>query len=264
MTVTEILLLLFVAGLLALFVWRDRAEYLEFRLYTDTADRQRSFRRWILISFVAFGVTALAGLALLGRFGALIEFPDEFADLAADIRSILGSSGLGAGFLAGAAGAIIAGVLLGVMFRKRQLQQEGAGEILLGDIEPLLSRNAAERRWATVLAINAGFSEELFFRLFLPLLIVEATGNAVLAFIVAAILFGIAHLYQGWVGMVATAGVGAVMTAIYLATGTIWAPVLVHATIDFSGLVFRPWLRERAALRSAGGEGGRRGPPPTR
>lgn len=252
MTAIEIILIVFVAAMLSAFTWRDRIEYLEFQLLTDTRDRQRSFRRWVVMSFLAFGVTSLIGLALLGRFEALLDFPPEFADLASEIRRVLGDTGLGAGFLAGAIGAIIAGIFIGVMIRKRQQRENGPREIYLGNIEPLLSRNADERRWATVLSINAGFSEELFFRLFLPLLFVEATGNAMVGFILAAIIFGLVHLYQGWVGVLATIGIGAVMTAVYLATGTIWAAVVVHAVIDFSGLVFRPWLRERAAMRGRG------------
>ncbi|MGD9739161.1 MAG: CPBP family intramembrane glutamic endopeptidase [Bauldia sp.] len=252
MSVIEVLLLLLVAGLLAFMSWRDRQEYIEFSLVTDTLERQRTVRRWILVSFLLFGVTSLVGLALLGRFNALLDFPAEFASLADDIRRLLAESGVGAGFLAGAVGAIIAGIFLGVVLRKRQQRENMPSELLLGDVDPLRARNAEERRWTTVLAINAGFSEELFFRLFLPLLVVEVTGNAIVAFILAALAFGMAHYYQGWVGVVATIGLGAVMTAIYLATGTIWAPVVVHALIDFSGLVFRPWLRERAGQRPTG------------
>lgn len=251
MTAINIVLLLFVVGLLAFVSWRDRQEYLEFVVLTDTEDRQRSVRRWVLANFILFGITSLAGVALLSRFAALLIFPPEFATLANDIRRLLGESGIGAGFLAGAAGAIIAGVFLGVVLRKRQQRENIPSELLLGDIDPLRARNADERRWTTILAINAGFSEELFFRLFVPLLIVELSGNAIMAFAVAALAFGLAHYYRGWVGVMATIGLGAVMTAIYLATGTIWAPVVVHALIDFSGLVFRPWLRERAAQRSS-------------
>lgn len=243
----ELGLLAAVTAMLLLFVWRDRYEYLEFQLLTRTADRQRSYRRWILISFFAFGVGALGGLVLLGRFDALIAFPAEFADLAADARRLLGETGLGAGFIAGAAGAIVAGVMIGVVLRKKQPGRVAGDPIMLGDIEPLLPRNPEERRWTTLLSLNAGFSEELFFRLFLPLLVVELTGNALLAFIIAAIVFGIAHLYQGGVGVIATIGVGAVMTIAYVASGTIWLAVVFHALIDLSGLVIRPWLRERAA-----------------
>lgn len=253
MTAIEIILAIIVVGMLVVTARRDRMAYLEFAVLTDTGERQRTVRRWIVASFLIFGISSLVGLALLGRFEALISFPAEFANLADDIRRLLGETGVGAGFLVGAAGAVIAGVFLGVVLRKRQQRENMPSELLLGDVDPLRARNAPERRWTTILAINAGFSEELFFRLFLPLLVVELSGNAILAFVVAALAFGLVHYYQGWVGVVATTGLGAVMTAIYLATGTIWAPVLVHAAIDFSGLVFRPWLRERAA---AGGDEG--------
>lgn len=92
------------------------------------------------------------------------------------------------------------------------------------------------------MSINAGLSEELFFRLALPLLLVLVIGNVWVAFGLAAIVFGLAHLYQGLVGVVATTAVGVLLTAFYLALGSIWIAVLVHAAIDLVGLVLRPLL----------------------
>ena len=112
----------------------------------------------------------------------------------------------------------------------------------LGDFSALLPRNRAELAHAAALSINAGLTEELFFRLTLPLLFVLVIGNVWVAFALAAIVFGLAHLYQGLVGVVATTAVGVLLTAFYLASGSIWIAVLVHAAIDLVGLVLRPLL----------------------
>ncbi len=119
---------------------------------------------------------------------------------------------------------------------------------MLGDIAPLLPRNGAESAHAAVLSLNAGLSEELFFRLLLPLLLVLTLHNSGVAFIVAAIVFGLVHLYQGWVGVLVTTAMGLMLTALYLATRSIWVVVGVHALFDLFGLVLRPALARRLSV----------------
>ena len=50
--------------------------------------------------------------------------------------------------------------------------------------------------------------------------------------LVAAVAFGLAHAYQGRVGIVTTGLLGGVMAALYLGTGSLLLPVLLHALID--------------------------------
>jgi uncharacterized protein len=83
-------------------------------------------------------------------------------------------------------------------------------------------------------------SEELFFRLFLPLAVAAATGSDLVGFTVATLLFGFAHRYQGWSGMLATGAAGALLAAIYLASGAIWVAAALHAILNLNGLVLRP------------------------
>jgi membrane protease YdiL (CAAX protease family) len=113
----------------------------------------------------------------------------------------------------------------------------------------LLPRNGAETLWTALMAVNAGVSEEVFFRLLLPLLLVLVFGSAVLAFAVAGIVFGLAHVYQGWVGVLATFVLGLVLAGLYLATGSLLAPIAVHVVIDLVGLVIRPTAARLAARR---------------
>jgi membrane protease YdiL (CAAX protease family) len=110
----------------------------------------------------------------------------------------------------------------------------------LGDIEPLMPRNGAETGWAALLSINAGLSEECFFRLLLPLLLTSLLHNPLLAFGIATVLFGLVHLYQGVAGVVMTTLVGVVMAGLYLWTGDLWVAIAVHAGLDLFGLVVRP------------------------
>lgn len=232
--------------LLAWFVRNDAAEYAAFKALTDTAARQREFRRWTLRSFLFFFVGAAALLALLGRIDALWRMPPEFAPLARAVAIRLSKEDHFVLFLiAGAFGGGLLGAAVGPLLKKRKAR----GPVVIGDIEPLMPRNAAERRWTALLAANAGPAEELYFRLLLPLVLTLATGQPLVAFIVAGIVFGLVHFYQGWVGIVGTMVVGALFAFLYLAAGTIWVPMILHSLMNLNSLWLRPWLASRAQGR---------------
>ena len=55
--------------------------------------------------------------------------------------------------------------------------------------------------------------------------------------VVAAVAFGLAHAYQGAVGILTTGLLGGVMAALYLQTGSLLLPVLLHAAIDLRFLL---------------------------
>jgi membrane protease YdiL (CAAX protease family) len=234
-------LLLASLGTLAWFVRGDIAEYAAFKTLTNTAARQARYRAWIVKSLLLFCGMTLVALLLLRRVDALAVFPAEFGALSHTLRSALPSeAAFGNGFFAGLLGAIAVGAVLGAVLSKRFAGRRPP--VMLGDIEPLLPTNPAETAHAAVLSLNAGLSEELFFRLLVPLLLVLLVGNALYAFAIAAVIFGLVHVYQGWVGVLATMVLGLGLTAIYLATGNIWIAVAVHAGIDIVGLVVRPTI----------------------
>jgi membrane protease YdiL (CAAX protease family) len=244
-----LLALLLIAILLALagFVRNDGAEYRAFKALTDTEARQRAFRRWTLRSFLFFGLGAVAVLLLLGRTEALWTLPPEFAGLASNISERLSEEGggdLSKGLLAGVCIALLAGGIAGGLLAT--LRRKGRREVQLkvGDIEPIFPRSRRERRWTALLAANAGPSEELFFRLMLPLLATLVTGDAILAFAASALIFGAVHFYQGWAGILGTTLAGALFTGLYLATGSIWVPVVLHSLMNLNTLWLRPWLGE--------------------
>ena len=202
-------------------------------------------RRWVLRSFLLFWGVSLAVLALLGRPGALLHPPSEFAALTASFHHDFSP-----GFVPILIGAVIGGAIAGAALAAvRQRRGKTAQPKILGDVEPLFPRNPDERRWTALLGANAGVGEELFFRLMLPLLIVLVTGNAWAAFVAAGLIFGLVHFYQGWVGILATTVAGFVFAALYLASGQIWLPILIHAVMNLNSLWLRPLLAERAKAR---------------
>jgi membrane protease YdiL (CAAX protease family) len=137
--------------------------------------------------------------------------------------------------------ALITGAGLGTALSlKRRVARTRYRNVALGDIEYLFPRNAQERRWAVLISVNAGFSEEMFFRLLLPLLLYRVSGNVVAALGIPIIVFGCAHFYQGWKGVAATTVVGALFTAVVLGSGRIWYAMALHALMDLNALLLMP------------------------
>jgi membrane protease YdiL (CAAX protease family) len=219
----------------------------------DTSARQAVYRKWTWQSLELYGLGSLLALWVLGRLDALGTVPPEFS-------GALGGVATSGEFLVGlllaalATGLLLPYVPLFVSVWRTRTRGEvppKVVEVALGDIAALMPRNAAERRWALWLSINAGLVEELYFRLFVPLLLCAILGSANWAFGIAALLFGLTHAYQGWVGVVASGIVGLVMTALYLGTGQLWVPIAVHAFIDINTLLLRPALMSLAEGRRA-------------
>jgi membrane protease YdiL (CAAX protease family) len=219
----------------------DRADYAAFKELTRTADRQQRYRAWVLKSLAIFSGTTIVALAAIGRLGDLFAQPAEFAPLAHRLQSLLPASRApDAAFFAALLGAIAMGAGIGALAAKRLGRT--AKPVALGDIEALLPRNRAESFHVALLSANAGLSEELFFRLLLPLLLTLITGNAAFAFVTSALVFGLVHAYQGWTGVVATTVLGLALTALYLSTGSLWLVVAVHALLNLFGLLVRPLI----------------------
>ncbi len=229
---------LLAVGLVALFVARairkDRREYARFRRYRSTARRQAMMRRWLIESLVLFGGTAVVVLLLVYPVVTPLLAATQALPAVGWLRDAL-AGGLGIGLLVGVALGLAALTFVGV----RSARREG-GIIMLGDIAALLPRNRPELGWGAALSINAGIVEEALFRLALPALLVVVTGEPVSAFVLAAIVFGALHAYQGWIGVLATTVVGVLFTLLYVASGSIVLAMLVHALFDLRTLVVIP------------------------
>jgi CAAX protease family protein len=118
-------------------------------------------------------------------------------------------------------------------------------------LERMLPHDPRELRWFSAVGITAGVCEELLYRGFvlwylghwLPI------GPAVAG---SAIVFGVGHFYQGPRGMIVTAIVGAFMAAIYLVSGSLLAPMVIHALMDlYSGWATYEAFHAPAAMAAA-------------
>ena len=89
----------------------------------------------------------------------------------------------------------------------------------------------AELRRFTFLGITAGIVEELICRGYLVWYF-ASFAPLWLAIVIASIVFGIGHLYQGVAGIIKTGTVGLFFGFLYWLSGSIWVPMFIHAAVD--------------------------------
>jgi membrane protease YdiL (CAAX protease family) len=97
----------------------------------------------------------------------------------------------------------------------------------------ILPVSAAEMRGFAAAGVSAGICEELLYRGFMLwyLAALLPWGWAIAATVA---IFGVGHAYQGAHGMLMTGVVGGVELAVYLWTGSLLAPIVMHVVIDLA------------------------------
>jgi len=106
----------------------------------------------------------------------------------------------------------------------------------------LLPSTGEERRWWWLICITAGVCEEVVYRGFLLhyLHVLPFHLSLTWALVVASVIFGIGHLYQGALGAVQTALIGLVLGAMFLLSGNLLLPMVVHGLLDLRALALLP------------------------
>jgi membrane protease YdiL (CAAX protease family) len=219
---------------------RERRDYRRFKRLRTTRERQLVLGSWLRQSFLIFGgLTVAVLLASWNYIGAASRSALNWPPLAW-LHSHLGGS-FGIGVAIGAAVVFVAGMIVPVVLLRRQLTDVPA----IGDIGSLLPRARGELKYGVGLSINAGVVEELLFRLGMPALLFGITGNGLVSFGLAALLFGLLHIYQRVWGVIGATLLGLLFTLLYLLTGSIWVVMIVHALIDLRSLVLIPLVVKR-------------------
>jgi membrane protease YdiL (CAAX protease family) len=240
------------------FFGRDQRQYKRFKALEDTESRQSMLRGFMIESLLLYGVVSIVCLVVLDRISAMWALPSSLDALLSPLKSSPDAGDGWSSIFNGLVIGIIAGISVGPTaftilaglkgHEKKKAAADRAAE--QRNFDALLPRNANERKWTTLLALNAGLSEELFFRLVAPLLILMSGASALVAVIGATVWFALAHLYQGWTGILATFLLGGLLMLIYLYTGSLWLVIAIHALLDLNQMAIAPWLRQRAEERA--------------
>jgi uncharacterized protein len=106
-----------------------------------------------------------------------------------------------------------------------------------------------ERQWWVLICVTAGCCEEVLFRGFMLhyLHVSPWTLNLTLALLISSLIFGLSHLYGGISGLVGSATTGFLLGLLFLLSGNLALPIVLHALIDLRMLVILPPPGERAA-----------------
>ena len=211
------------------------------RLKASTAPRKkvRFYQKIVAASwacaFVAVVTVSLAAVSTISR--------------AANEGAWLSPGTRGGVFLAGLiAGMLIVIMLPAVLALRSEKIRAKAGKAAKR-LAFLLPSTGEERRWWWLVCITAGICEEVVYRGFLLhyFHVTPVHLSLTWALVVSSLIFGIGHLYQGIAGAVQTVVIGFVMGAMFVMTGNLLLPIVVHAVVDLRVLAMLPEGFETAA-----------------
>lgn len=182
---------------------------------------------WIcaLIAIVMTGIPSITNIVVL---------PGQIAWLEPGARGRIVLEGL----IAGVLGALFLPALLAVRNEKFRRKAGKAARKLAF----LLPSDREERRWWWVVCITAGICEEIVYRGFLLHYLHANPWHVSLtwALIISSLIFGVGHLYQGIAGAASTFVGGVLLGALFVITGSLLLPVLIHTLTDLRVLLLLP------------------------
>ncbi len=104
--------------------------------------------------------------------------------------------------------------------------------------------DASDWVWFVPVALTAGICEEFLYRGYALTQIAALTGSLPAGFILSSAAFGLAHIYQGRIGVIGTAITGALYATVFLITGSVVPCMLGHVGQDIvAGLLYSRRIR---------------------
>jgi len=205
----------------------------------------------ILIAVAAVGYLSLGRSTASGGAGAALSGPGLYLPLLAaewglffyvrmglhrrgsSIRGLLGGRPLGVR-------AMFVDMLLGLLLLAAWMAAEygfdrAFGSGISAGVQPLLVRRAADIPLWILLALSAGFVEELVFRGYLQRQFGALLGNRWAGVIAQAAFFGVTHGYQGALPVLKITLFGLMFGAFALARRSLVPGMAAHAAVDVIG-----------------------------
>lgn len=143
--------------------------------------------------------------------------------------------------------ALVAFGIVAFRVRGASMEVKRAERDKLGDLAPILPQDDRDLRVFFGLSVTAGVVEELIYRGFV-LWVLSQWMPLWVAVLLSSVSFGLAHSYQGRQGMLRTGLMGLLFAVLFVASGSVWLPMLFHAVFDIlMGVQIRELFRERRA-----------------
>lgn len=230
-----LLLILFLIGTTIYYIYTD-VQFMEKGV--NSIPRANIYRsmlttQWLLVALLV-GLWWLLGL----RFEDLYFFNGE-----ADISFLIENKAQFSGAIVGAVTVLILMPL--VMLKSKNVQA-------FEKIDFMLPKTIGQRVTFFFVALTAGITEEIIFRGAATYVLLNIGIDMPLwaVGVIASVLFGLAHWYQGVSGILMTGLLGYAMFTFYIQTGSLLIPILLHFLIDVK-FVFMPDMKKRAAMQEA-------------
>jgi membrane protease YdiL (CAAX protease family) len=96
---------------------------------------------------------------------------------------------------------------------------------------------------AILLVAVVAVSEETIFRGYLFLRLRTVTRSTMAALVLAAVVFALGHGYEGSLGVITVGLMGLIFNLVYLWTGSLITPMVLHFIQDFLGIVLMHYLK---------------------
>jgi len=226
------------AGYVIREVKRMHRDYARVKLATAQGDLEARTRLYLEILEFEWVSAALALIALgfdkTNLMAATLQMGNTSFAHWVSASDISGASGL----IAIAAGLLFSLLLMILGARRRRpAPSENRAKPwwrkFVPDVRPLIPTTRRERWFFAAVAVSAGVCEEIVFRAWLLFTLHTSLGlDGTTSIFLAAALFGLCHIYQGITGVVGATCAGVLLSALYIGTGTLLVPIVLHSLLD--------------------------------
>ncbi|HKW45092.1 MAG TPA: CPBP family intramembrane glutamic endopeptidase [Candidatus Eremiobacteraceae bacterium] len=128
-----------------------------------------------------------------------------------------------------------AGLIVPALFVLVSGGRENISPEYLRKVGRVIPIDASDWVWFVPLSATAGLCEEFLYRGYALTQISALTGSLAAGFFLSCAAFGLAHAYQGRMGIVGTMITGALYAAVFLLTGSIVPCMIGHFVQDIVG-----------------------------
>lgn len=143
----------------------------------------------------------------------------------------------------------LAGLIVPATFAILNLGRGDVDRNYLLKVGRVIPIDSSDWIWFVPLSVTAGICEEFLYRGYALTQITALTGSLGLGFFLSCAAFGLAHVYQGKMGVVGTTITGALYAAVFLLTGSLVPCMIGHFVQDIvGGVTLSRRIRTAAAV----------------